>query len=290
MTPALVTDYAWCRALTFRHYENFAVVSRFVPGTLRPHFWAVYAFARTVDDLGDAYPGDRLAALADFRRQLDRALAGDPDGPLFRALAHTVACRALPSEPFYDLIEANRRDQLGQPFRSFADVLEYCRYSANPVGRLVLGIFGLLDPERARLSDATCSALQIANFLQDIGDDADRGRCYLPVEDLQHVGLAVDDILARRPTPALRAVIRLQADRAAALFAQGARLEQQVPWRLRLQLRLYRLGGEAILGAVRRPDYDPFRRRPRLSPVAKAGIALKAVVAARERQVGHGRR
>lgn len=290
MTPALAADYAWCRALTLRHYENFAVASRFVPPALRPHFWAVYAYARTVDDLGDEYAGDRMAALEAFRRQLDRALAGHPDGPLFRALAHTVACRGLPPDPLYDLIEANRRDQLGRRLRTFADVLEYCRYSANPVGRLVLGVFGLLDPERAELSDATCTALQIANFLQDIGEDAERGRCYLPVEDLEAAGLAVDDILARRATPALGSVIRLEADRAAALLARGARLEERVPWRLRLQLRLYRLGGEAVLRAVRRPDYDPFRDRPRLSGVAKAGIALRALGAGRERQVGRGQR
>ena len=290
MTSALWADYRWCRDVMQRHYENFAVASRIVPAALRPHFWAVYAYARTVDDLGDEYAGDRLEALAEFRRRLDRALAGQPDSPLLRALAHTVTACGLPTQPFYDLIEANRRDQLVTHYASFADILEYCRYSANPVGRLVLGIFGLLDPERARLSDATCTALQIANFLQDIGEDAARGRCYLPADDLKAVGLTVDDVLARRFTPALGRVIRRQADRAAALFAEGARLEAQVPWRVRLQLRLYRLGGEAILRAVTRPDYDPFRDRPRLSGPEKAQIALRALAAARERQVNHGPR
>jgi squalene synthase HpnC len=278
MSAQLDDAYRWCRALTYRHYENFPVVSALVERRLRPHFWALYAYARTVDDLGDEYPGDRLAALDAFEADLRRAWAGRPEGPLFIAVADTMRRCRLPLDPFLALIEANRRDQRSPGFATFADLLDYCRYSANPVGRLVLALYDIRGEPEVGWSDATCTALQIVNFLQDIGEDAERGRCYLPAAELAACGVRPDSVLRREMSLGLAAVVRELAERAHDLFIQGSALEGRVPRRLGWQLRLYRVGGEAILRTVRRSQYNPFVEAPRLSRAAKAGLALRVLV------------
>lgn len=283
VTPAarppleLRAAYAECLRLAERHYENFTVASRLLPPRLRPHLAAIYAFCRRVDDLGDELAGDRLAALDAWEAELDRCFDGRPETPTFCALQHTVATFALPREPFARLIAANRRDQRQHAYATFTDLLSYCECSANPVGRLVLALYGYRDEERARLSDATCTALQLTNFWQDAGQDARRGRIYVPLEDLARHGCAPDDLLQAHAHPGLRRLFAFQVRRTRALFARGAPLERLVPLRLAVQLRMYRLGGLAVLDALARQGYDPLRRRPVLRPTDKARVAARAL-------------
>lgn len=257
------------------HYENFNVVSYLVPARLRPHFWAVYAFCRGVDDLGDEYTGDRLAALDAFEEELDRAFRGRATGPRFRALQETLATFELNPEDFLALIEANRRDQRRTRYQSFEDVLDYCRFSAEPVGHMVLGLFGYRDPVRLERSNWTSNALQLTNFWQDVDRDGVRGRCYLPEEDRMRFGVT-DEMLARRQgTPEVRHLIAYEVERTRRMFVEGAQLERTVPRRLRWQLGLYRLGGQAVLDALQAQDFDPFRGRPTVSRVAKSAIVYR---------------
>lgn len=272
----LEEDFAYCERVARSHYENFSVVTRLVPAFLRPHVSAIYAFCRGVDDLGDEYAGDRLTALDEWEEQLRQTYEGEPAHPVFRALRESIRNYGLCREDFQALIEANRRDQQPPCYRTFADLREYCRHSAEPVGRLVLSLFGCRDDRRAALSDDTCTALQIANFLQDLDRDVKNGRFYIPEEDLERFGCSRADLERRRVSEPVRDCIRFEVERTSQLFASGARLETLVPLRLGLQLRLYRLGGEAILAALRKQRYDPFMRRPTVGTSRKAWIALKA--------------
>lgn len=269
---ALAADYDWCRR-QLSHYENFQVVSWFVPRTLRRHFWAVYAFCRTVDDLGDEAAGNRLLALDEFAAAFRASLDGSASTPLFRALAHTIHVRQLPEQPFWDLIEANRQDQRVQRYATFDDVLDYCRLSANPVGRLVLALFDVRDPNLLPLSDAVCTALQLTNFWQDLQDDWGRGRCYVPLADLAAEGLDPEGLANAPESPPAARVLARERERAWSLFRQGAALEARVPTRLRLQLRLYRLGGEAVLSRL---DRSPAVR-PHLNIWGRLAVAWKVL-------------
>jgi squalene synthase HpnC len=274
--------YRVCRELAARHYENFVVIGRTVPRSLRPHLAALYAFARGVDDLGDEHPGDRRRALDAWEEELRRAFgAGRPRRPEFVALAATVRRFSLPIGPFLDLIEANRRDQEVTDYADFDELLDYCRHSANPVGRLVLRLFGYDDEARAELSDATCTALQLTNFWQDVADDVRRrGRLYVPRRDYRRHGLERADFATLGPgDPRVRALFEELTARTFALFERGRALEGRVAFRLRLQLRLYRLGGEAILHKLRRQGYDPFAGRPTLSRGEKLALAASVLVA-----------
>ncbi|MBX5436626.1 MAG: squalene synthase HpnC [Alicyclobacillaceae bacterium] len=268
------------------HYENFSVVSRFVPRDLRPHFCALYAYCRGVDDVGDEWDGDRLQALDEWERQLRLCYTGEPEELVFLALQDTIRRFDLPIEPFLRLIEANRRDQRVNRYATWEDLRDYCRCSADPVGRLVLALFGYQDEERQRLSDDICTALQLANFLQDVGRDLEMGRVYLPESDLARFGTSIEELQhdhrRGRMNPRLRRCIEFECERAEALFRSGSRLEGMVPLRLSLQLRLYRLGGEAVLRALRRQQFDPFVRRPTVGPAAKAWLACRALLATAE--------
>ena len=190
--------YRWCARYARRHSENFTVVSWFLPRKLRPHFFAVYAFCRYTDDLGDEAEGDRLALLDEWEGELREAVAGGPARPLLSALARTIEERTIPLDPFLRLIEANRIDQRVSRFETYEDVLDYCSYSATPVGRMVLAVLGYHDAERLALSDATCIALQLANFWQDVSVDIEKGRIYLPQEDLRRFGCDDQQIVERR--------------------------------------------------------------------------------------------
>lgn len=276
----LSADFEVCRTLTLSHYENFSVVSQFVPREIRPHFCSIYAFCRGVDDLGDELEGDRLAALDAFEEELRRCYGGVPQTSAFRALQWTIQQFQLPDEPFLRLIEVNRRDQTQKTYATWDDLRDYCRYSADPVGRLVLGLFGYHDEERIALSDYTCTALQIANHLQDIHRDAQVGRIYIPEEDLHRFGASFDDIWNARMTEGLRACLQFEVDRTAEWFVKGAKLERMVPRRFAMQLRLYRLGGQAILRALRIQNYDPFVRRPVVSNGQKLWIAVRTLLGA----------
>ena len=266
--------YRWCERYARRHGENFTVVSWFLPRKLRRHFFAVYAFCRYTDDLGDEAEGDRLALLDDWERELRDAVAGEPARPLLTALARTIEDREIPLDPFLRLIEANRIDQRVSRFETYEDVLDYCSYSATPVGQMVLAVLGYRDAERIALSDATCIGLQLANFWQDVSVDIHKGRIYLPQEDLRRFNCDDAQIIEGRFDEHFRELMRFQVERARALFAEGSALEALVPRSVRTDIRLFRLGGEAILDAIERAGYDTLSARPRVTRAVKLRLAI----------------
>jgi squalene synthase HpnC len=240
----------------------------------------VYAYCRWSDDLGDEVP-DReqaLAALAWWRGELDACYAGEPRHPVFVALRETVGQYEIPAAPFHHLLDAFVQDQTVKRFPRYDEVLDYCTRSADPVGRLVLYLFGYRDPGRQALSDATCTALQLANFWQDVTLDWEKGRLYLPQEDLARFEVDEAQIGERRFTPAFGDLMRFEVGRARELFQQGLPLTRQVDRRLRLDLELFTRGGQAILDRIERQGYDVLSRRPALSRPAKAGLILRRLV------------
>jgi squalene synthase HpnC len=269
---ALAAAYAECAARARSHYENFPIGSWLLPRRLRDDLAAVYAFARLADDVadeGDAPPAARLARLDEIDERL-LACAADPTSarePLFLALGHTIRRHGLPVEPFRNLLIAFRRDAAGESrrFATFDDVLAYCAYSANPVGRIVLGLFGRLDPQRAARADDVCTGLQLTNFWQDVRTDVvDRDRVYLPDEDLDRFPGSRDALRSGRLTPGLRDCLAFEVGRTRALFARGLALAGMVEGRLRREVRLFAHGGLAILDRIEAAGYDVLAHRPRL--------------------------
>ncbi len=273
---ALKAAYRWCGAYARAHGENFTVISWVLPGELRPHFAALYAFCRYTDDLGDEAEGDRLALLVAWRRDLLRCYEGLRDTPLFIALGHTIDRYEIPSDVFDKLIEANRMDQVTTRFASYGELLRYCDHSATPVGRMVLYVLGYRDEARQRLSDATCVALQLANFWQDVTRDWEKGRVYIPLEDMARFGVTEEDIAAGRDSKGMRRLVRFEVQRARELFDRGRELEGLVDRRARADVRLFRLGGEAVLDAIRAARYDVLTERPTISKRKKAWMAASA--------------
>lgn len=278
-----------CEQMARRHYENFPV-GRFLPQPQRRHVAAVYAFARVADDIADepSFHGDRAArlrALYDWERQLRRCYEGPQtiditdtprDHPVFVALAETVVAANLPLTLFTDLLTAFRMDAEGFRPKTVADLLRYCRYSANPIGRLVLMICGARDPRLLAQSDAICTALQLTNFWQDLEIDLARGRCYLPQEDLARFGVAEADLATRHDTPALRALLAHEVDVTRRLFAEGRGLPAAVHGSLRFELRLVWLGGMRILERIEALDDDVLRHRPTLTTMDKVRLLARA--------------
>jgi len=253
---------AWTRRLARGHYENFLVVSWLLPRRLHQDMFNLYAYCRSVDDLGDEAEGDRLALLGAFRTQLQACFAREAGQPLFVALADTIGRHDLPIEPFERLIRANEQDQTIGRYESYADVTDYCQYSANPVGRLVLMLFGHRDQRRFALSDATCTALQLANFWQDVANDYERGRVYVPLEDLRAYGYSEAELASHAVNDRWRQLMAFEVDRARRLFEQGARLIPLVERRLQVDLRLFTLGGLEILRRIEARGYDVLTSRP----------------------------
>jgi len=252
--------------------ENFPIASVLFPRRLRPHLRAVYGFARLVDILGDEVDGDRLAALAELERELDACYSGVPSWPVLQALAPTIHEFSLPREPFLRLIEANRMDQRISEYESWADLKEYCRNSADPVGRLVLGLLRLDgDPELLAASDDVCTGLQLVNFLQDVPRDLELGRVYLPLDDRRTFGVTVLD----RPTPELLELLRYEAVRARDLLAAGRVLQERIGGRMGRAVGLFARGGLAALDALESAHWDVFTQRPRPS---RTRLALAAFV------------
>jgi squalene synthase HpnC len=266
--------FDWCRHYAHRHDENFTVVSWFLPRALRPHLFAIYAFCRATDDLGDEAPGDRLALLDAWEADLRRCFAGERVAPLFVALGRTVETFAIPPDLFLRLIEANRIDQRRRRFETFDDLLGYCQYSATPVGRMVLHVLGYRDERRLRLADATCIGLQLANFWQDVAVDLAKGRIYLPHEEMRRFGCDEDSLRASRAGPELRRLLQFEVARAREFFARGRELEALVARSVRADVSLFRRGGEAVLDAIEAAGYDVLARRPRVSKRKKAWLAL----------------
>ena len=274
--PTLAESYAYCADLARSHYENFTVVSRFTPGEHRPALEAVYAFCRHTDDLGDEAEGDRLALLDEWEAELGR---GDSAHPIMVALQDTVRRSQIPGELFRKLIEANRMDQGTGRFEAYADVLHYCDHSANPVGRMVLHVLGEASEENVRLSDATCTALQLANFWQDVARDCAMGRIYIPMEDVRAFGCTEEQIANGTADRAFRDLMRFEVDRAQALFEEGLPLAMRLRGRARLAVALFSKGGMRVLDAIRKQDYDVLSRRPVVTRSRK--LRLIASTAAR---------
>jgi squalene synthase HpnC len=269
----------WTRRLARSHYENFLVVSWLLPRRLHQPMFNLYAYCRTVDDLGDEAEGDRLALLDAWERQLAACFAGQPvEHPVFTALAGTVREYGLPIEPFCDLIQANRQDQTVSRYETYADLLGYCRCSANPVGRLVLMLFGYRDEQRFGLSDATCTALQLANFWQDVARDYGMGRVYIPREDMRRFGCDEQAIRSGTVDAGWQALMEFEVERTHALFRTGEQLVPLVERKLQLDLRLFTLGGREILHCIERQGYDVLSRRPTVSPVRQLGLLARALV------------
>ena len=277
--PSLDEARAYCRTLAESHYENFHVATWFLPKALRPHFYSIYAYCRISDDLGDEVP-DKSAALALldlWGRELDACYQGRARHPVFVALAETIRACAIPKEPFADLLVAFRQDQTISRYESMADVLGYCRYSANPVGRLVLYACGEVNDENFRYSDATCSALQLANFWQDVRVDYRKGRVYLPQEDMRRFGVGDETIARGAATPEFRALMRHEVEYARTLFAQGLPLIGRVNRDLALDLDLFSRGGLEILRAIERSNYDVLSARPAIAKTTRLALLLRAL-------------
>jgi squalene synthase HpnC len=277
--PTLDEARAWCRNLAETHYENFHVASWFLPQRLRPHFHAIYAYCRVSDDLGDEVgnPEQSLALLDLWGQELDACYQGVVRHPVFVALAETIRACDIPKEPFADLLVAFRQDQTITRFATMDDVLGYCRYSANPVGRIVLYACGYRNDERFALSDKTCSALQLANFWQDVHVDYAKGRVYIPLEDMTRFGVDEANIAARSFTPQFRELMRSEVDYAAGLFRAGLPLIGMVDSELALDLDLFSRGGLEILRAIERQNYNVLRARPVISTTRKATLLLRAL-------------
>ena len=268
--PVTVDEaYARCSALARSHYENFTVVSWLLPGDKRRHLNAIYAFCRFVDDLGDDYAGDRLGALDEWEADLRRCYEGEPVHPYLLALQNTIREFDIPIEPFARLVEANRMDQTAIRHRTYQDLELYCRHSANPVGHLVLYVFGYRDEERQRLSDFTCTGLQLANFWQDVARDFGMGRIYLPLEDMERFGYSESELGRGEVTDGFRRLMRFEVGRTRDLFAKGLKLVDTVDGRFKLDVALFSKGGMKVLDAIERRGYDVLSARPTVSRAAK---------------------
>lgn len=266
------------------HYENFPVASVLCPPALRPAVVAIYHFARHADDLadeGDAPPAQRLADLAAYRADLDAVLARRPPGarwrPVFEPLARQVERFALPARPLHDLLDAFEQDVHNPPYPDRAALLDYCRRSANPIGRLLLHLYGVDDAASLQRADAVCSALQLINFWQDLSLDLPRGRLYVPAADLQAAGLTAADLHRRADGPASRALVRGLCDWAEALMQHGAPLALQLPGRAGWELRLVVQGGLRILEKIRRMDHATLLERPTLGAFDVPGLLWRAL-------------
>ena len=277
-TPAEAGRYT--RWLATHHYENFHVASWLLPARLQQHFYNVYAYCRWADDLGDeiADPARALKLLDEWEEELAQCYAGRPSHPVFVALLPTIRAFDIPIEPFRDLLAAFRQDQVVKRYESWDQLLEYCRYSANPVGRLVLYLCGYRDAERQRLSDATCTALQLANFWQDVSRDLDKERIYIPLDAIERHGLSPADIEARRFDQRYVALMKELIARTRELFAEGAPLVSQVDAHLRVDLDLFGRGGLAVLAAIEAQGYNTLERRPAIGPATRARLLGRAAV------------
>ncbi|HWG09497.1 MAG TPA: squalene synthase HpnC [Solirubrobacteraceae bacterium] len=272
--------------------ENFPVASRVLPRRVRTHLLAVYGFARLVDELGDSAPGDRLAALDRLEHELDRAYAGTAEHPLMRRLGETVRACAIPRAPFERLIEANRVDQRVSRYQTWAQLRGYCALSADPVGEIVLEVFGVATPERIAWSDSICTALQLAEHCQDVAEDFTAGRVYLPLEDLERFGSSVEQIAAgieaanapaKRPAGGggaaapLREVIAFELERGRTLLDAGAPLIAELRGRERLAVAAFSAGGRAAFDAIERAGCDVLSGPPSASS-ARRLLALLATL------------
>ena len=280
VVPSLIEARAYCERLARSHYENFSVATWFLPQRLRQHFYNVYGYCRISDDLGDEV-GDTAVALRLLERWgevLQACYAGSPRHPVFVALSETVRMFGIPQHEFSDLLTAFRQDQSVMRYETFDDLLGYCKNSANPVGHLVLYLCGYSDAERQKLSDYTCTALQLANFWQDVLIDYLKGRIYLPLEDLRRFGVVEEDIAGKRNTNAFCEMMRFEVARAWHWFQQGEPLIGKVSKELAIDLELFTRGGQEILNAMERQGYAVLGRRPSISKSRKLALVARAAI------------
>lgn len=285
MAFAPVDNVAQAQAITGdlarSHYENFSVISRLLPKHLRQDFCNVYAFCRVADDLGDEV-GDTQKALeylGNFKQQTHECYAGNSTTAVFVALSDTIKRHDIPIQPYLDLIDAFEQDQRVLRYDTFEQVLDYCRRSADPVGRLVLYMCGYRDEQRQKLSDKTCSALQVTNFWQDVRRDIlERNRIYLPSETMDKFGVTEQQIIDGRCDEKFRRAMQFEVDRAEVMFNEGEKLLPLLDKSIRKQISLFSQGGRAILQAIRKQNYDTLTRRPALSKMQKMKLIFSAMV------------
>jgi squalene synthase HpnC len=267
----------YCRRLARRHYENFTVASLLLPRRLQQHFYNIYAYCRWADDLADETgdPRRSLLLLDWWERQLDACYQGSPSHPVFVALAETVQRFGIPPDPFADLLVAFRQDQRVVRYETFDQLLEYCRYSANPVGRLVLYLGRCHDAERCRLADSVCTGLQLANFWQDVAGDWDRGRIYLPMAHCLRFGYDESMFAERRFNESFRRLLAAEVAEAEGWLRRGLPLVALVPGELRVDVSLFIQGGLAILESIRRQNFDVWSQRPVVSKSEKLRLLAR---------------
>lgn len=270
---------AYTRWLATHHYENFHVVSFLLPKRLHQDFYNVYSYCRWADDLGDEMDNtaESLRLLAWWRRELDAMYRGAATHPVFVALKPTVERYGIPREPFADLISAFVQDQTVTRYQNFDELFGYCRNSANPVGRLVLYLCGYSDAERQRLSDATCTALQLANFWQDVTVDLLKDRVYIPLDVIGRHGYTVEQLFAHQFTPAFREVMREIVATTRRLFLEGLPLPRMVDRRLALDIDLFSRGGLRVLDKIEHQGYDVLRARPAISKAERVGLLVQSL-------------
>jgi squalene synthase HpnC len=269
----------YTRRLATAHYENFSIATYLLPRDLRRHFYNVYAYCRWADDLGDEIP-DRDVALESlnwWQGELERCYAGSAAHPVFIALRETILRFDIPIAPFCDLLTAFRQDQTVHRYETWTALMDYCRCSANPVGRLVLYLCGYRDSGRQTLSDYTCTALQLANFWQDVSRDLDKGRIYIPLELLARHGLADSDVLARRFDDRYAGLMRELVSRTRELFRLGRPLTATLAPAFRVDIELFSRGGLAVLDAIESIGYNTLEHRPALSVAKKLRLVGRAL-------------
>jgi squalene synthase HpnC len=278
--PSQAEAEQYCRRLARTHYENFSVATWFLPEHLRQHFFNVYAYCRISDDLADELgdPQASLQLIDQWEGELNACYAGQPRHPVFVALAHTVRELGIPKQPFSSLLKAFRQDQTVLRYQTFDHLLGYCRNSANPVGHLVLYVCGYGDRERQALSDFTCTALQLANFWQDVSSDYAKGRIYLPLEDLRRYRVSEEEIRWQRNTPAFCEMVRFEVERARDWFDRGLPLVGRVDRNLAIDIELFSRGGQEILKAIERQKFAVLGRRPVISKPRKFALVARAAL------------
>jgi squalene synthase HpnC len=278
--PSIAEAREYCRRLATSHYENFSVVTWFLPKRLHRHFYAVYAYCRISDDLGDEVGNAQtsLRLLNAWEEELDACYEGRPKHPVFVALAETVRECNIPKQPFADLLTAFRQDQTVTRYETFDDLLGYCLNSANPVGRLVLYVCGYRDLELQQLSDYTCTALQLANFWQDVTVDYQKNRIYLPLQDLRRFKVTEQQIADRRFDDNFRELMKFEVARARDWFAMGEPLAGRLDRELAIDIDLFTRGGQEILHAIERQGYDVLKSRPAIPKSKKLGLVFGAAV------------
>ena len=279
--PADVASaYRFCQDLASSHYENFPVASRLLPRRLRKHVAALYGFARIADDFADEpeYEGVRLERLQGWRRQLQQVGKAPATHPVFVALENTFKELDLPVQPFDDLLDAFLQDTEKKRYATFAEVLDYCRRSANPVGRIVLMVHGYRDQERFRQSDAICTALQLANFWQDVSVDLKKDRIYIPEEDFKAHGYSEGDLRMGVVNERFLALMKFEVSRTRALFEEGRALPDSLTWPLSWEIRLTWFGGRQVLKKIQQQDYDTLSKRPVLCKMDWLPLLVRAIL------------